>query len=174
MTEIQITDLEKTAEALKAGDEIALTGTVYTSRDAAHKRIFAALDSGKKLPFDIAGSVIYYCGPTQSVPPSVIGSCGPTTASRMDIYAPRLYDMGMLATIGKGNRSEEVRQAIVRRGGLYLCAVGGLGALLSSKITSCEVIAYGDLGCESVKRLSVASLPLYVGIDSYGNTIFDR
>ena len=159
---------------LKAGDTVLVTGTVYTARDAAHKRMTELLDEGKELPFEIKDSLIYYAGPTPARSGMVIGSCGPTTASRMDPFAPRLLDMGLLAMIGKGERSEEVRRAVIRNSALYLCAVGGAGALSSKCITSCKVIAFDDLGCESIKRLTFSRFPLYVGIDTEGNSIFKR
>ncbi|MBQ3527167.1 MAG: fumarate hydratase C-terminal domain-containing protein [Clostridia bacterium] len=172
--EIHTSTLRLLAPTLRAGDLIYLSGTVYTARDAAHKRIFSLIDEGKELPFEIKDSLIYYAGPTPARSGMVIGSCGPTTASRMDPYAPRLLDMGLLAMIGKGERSEEVRRAVIRNSALYLCAVGGAGALSSKCITSCEVIAFDDLGCESIKRLTFSRFPLYVGIDTEGNSIFKR
>lgn len=166
-------DFKKWAKAVKAGEEILLSGTVYTSRDAAHKRIFAAVDSGTSLPYEIEGAFIYYAGPTPSSDRAV-GACGPTTSSRMDVFAPKLYNMGLACTIGKGDRSEAVYDAIRRSGGLYLCAIGGAGALASKAIVSAEVIAYDDLGCESVKKLTIRDFPLYVGIDTFGNSIFKK
>ena len=160
------------ASYVKAGDGILLSGTVYTARDAAHKRIFAAIKNGGPLPFDIKGAFIYYAGPTPAKAGMPVGSCGPTTSSRMDIYAPTLYRMGLSATIGKGPRSSEVTDAIRETGSLYLCAVGGAGALAAKCISSVEVIAYDDLGCESVKKMTVSDLPLFVGIDAKGNSAF--
>ena len=160
------------SRTVRAGDGILLSGTVFTARDAAHKRIFAAVKNGDPLPFDIKGAFIYYAGPTPAKAGLPVGSCGPTTSSRMDIYAPTLYRMGLSATIGKGPRSEKVREAIGESGSLYLCAVGGAGALAAQRITSVEVIAYDDLGCESVKRMTVSDLPLFVGIDAKGNSAF--
>lgn len=165
-------EIKAAAHFLRAGDEILLSGVIYTARDAAHKRIFAALDSGGELPFPLRDAVIYYAGPTPAKPGMAVGSCGPTTSSRMDVYAPRMLDLGLAGMIGKGGRSTAVRDAIVRNGALYLCAIGGAGALACSCITSCEVIAYEDLGCESVKRMTLRELPLYVGIDSAGGSIF--
>jgi len=173
-TEIHTSTLRLLAPTLRAGDLIYLSGTVYTARDAAHKRIFSLIDEGKELPFEIKDSLIYYAGPTPARSGMVIGSCGPTTASRMDPFAPRLLDMGLLAMIGKGERSEEVRRAVIRNSALYLCAVGGAGALSSKCITSCKVIAFDDLGCESIKRLTFSRFPLDVGIDTEGNSIFKR
>ena len=146
-------DLPARAKELSAGDTVLLSGTVYTSRDAAHKRIFELLEKGEQTPYPIRGAVVYYAGPTPTPPGLPIGACGPTTSSRMDVYAPRMLDMGLAAMVGKGPRSPAVCDAIVRNGAVYFCAVGGAGALASKCITSCEVIAFDDLGCESVKRL---------------------
>lgn len=173
MKRINIEEFYKSSENLRAGEEILLSGTIYTARDAAHKRIFSAINSGEPLPFDIKGAVIYYAGPTPAKH-SAVGSCGPTTSSRMDVYAPLLYDMGLAATIGKGDRSAPVYDAIVRNKGVYLCAIGGAGALASKAITSAEVIAYDELGCESVKRMEIIDFPLFVGIDALGNSIFKK
>ncbi len=159
------------ARTVRAGEEILLSGTVYTSRDAAHKRIFTAMQNGEALPYPIENAFIYYAGPTPAKS-GAVGSCGPTTSSRMDVFAPTLYSMGLAATIGKGDRSEAVYDAIRQSGGIYLCAIGGAGALASQAIVSAEVIAYDDLGCESVKRFTVKDFPLYVAIDAAGNSIF--
>lgn len=174
MAEITIKTEELCSRAgeLRAGDSIKLTGTVYTSRDAAHKRIKSLIEKGEKLPFDLKGAVIYYAGPTQAKPGMIIGSCGPTTSGRMDPYAPALMDKGLIATIGKGDRSPAVYDAIKRNGALYLCAIGGAGALYAGAVESCEVIAFEDLGCESIKRLFVKDFPLIVGIDSKGGSLF--
>ena len=161
------------APTLRAGEEILLSGTVYTSRDAAHKRIFQAIADGTPLPYPIEGAFIYYAGPTPAKH-GAVGSCGPPTSSRMDVYAPQLYDMGLTATIGKGDRSKAVYDAIRRDGGLYLCAIGGAGALASRSIVKSEVIAYDDLGCESVKRFTVRDFPLFVAIDTTGGSIFKK
>ena len=169
---ISVDNLRKSIDNLKCGDRILLSGVVYTARDAAHQRIFSLLENGTSLPFSINDSVIYYAGPTQTPPNMSIGSCGPTTSSRMDKFAPKLFDMGMCATIGKGPRSEKVRQAIIRNHGIYLCALGGGGALASKCITKCDVIAFDDLGCESIKKIVLEDFPLIVGIDSKGNSIF--
>lgn len=165
-------DIKTSSSLLHAGDEILLSGTIYTARDAAHKRIFAALDSGGQLPFELDGAVIYYAGPTPAHPGMPVGSCGPTTSSRMDPYAPRMLDLGLAAMIGKGGRNEAVCEAIVRNKAVYLCAIGGAGALACKCITSCEVIAYDDLGCESVKRMTLLDMPLFVGIDCSGGNLF--
>ncbi len=172
LLKIEVSDLKKTIPKLSAGDRILLCGTIYTARDAAHKRLFELLDSGKELPFGVSSSVIYYAGPTPAQPGMAVGSCGPTTSSRMDGFAPRLYDLGLAATIGKGERSAAVSEAIVRNRGVYLCAVGGAGALLARHILSAEEIAFSDLGCESIKIMTVNDLPLYVGIDCIGRSIF--
>lgn len=161
------------AKEVNAGDEILLSGTVYTSRDAAHKRIFEAMKSGETLPYDIKDAFIYYAGPTPAKS-GAVGSCGPTTSSRMDVFAPTLYNIGLAATIGKGDRNDDVYNAIVENGGIYLCAIGGAGALASKAIISAEVIAYDDLGCESVKRFEIKDFPLYVAIDTHGNSIFKK
>lgn len=160
------------AKTLVCGDEILLSGTVYTARDAAHKRINALLDEGKPLPFDLDGATVYYAGPTPEREGKPIGSCGPTTSTRMDVYAPRFLDLGLKCMIGKGNRSEEVIDAIKRNGAVYLCAIGGAGALAASCVKKLEVIAFDDLGCESVKRLEIENFPLYVAIDSTGRSLF--
>lgn len=167
-------ELKEKATLLKAGDRVLLSGTVYTSRDAAHKRIFAALKNGEKLPYDLNGAAIYYAGPTPAPESLAIGSCGPTTSGRMDPYAPTLLDAGLTAMIGKGERSDEVCDAICRNKGVYLCAIGGAGALASKCIKSCEVIAYEDLGCESVKKLEFDNFPLIVAIDCSGGNLFKQ
>lgn len=167
-------DLKKAASSIHARDRVLLSGTVYTARDAAHKRITALLDEGKPLPFLLEGAIIYYAGPTQAPEGLPIGSCGPTTSSRMDIFTPRLLDLGLAGMIGKGARSRPVVDAIVRNGAVYLCAVGGAGALACKCIKSCEVIAFEDLGCESVKKLTVENFPLICAVDAAGNDIFRR
>lgn len=164
--------LREKAQDLKAGDKVYLSGTVYTARDAAHKRIFEHLENGKPLPFNIENSVIYYAGPTPTPEGKIIGSVGPTTSGRMDKFAPSLYDLGVIATIGKGERNPEVIEALKRNKAIYLCAIGGAGALASLSIAECEVIAFDDLGCESIKKLTFNNFPLFVGIDSKGNEIF--
>ena len=165
-------DIENWKMNVCAGDKIYLSGTVYTARDAAHKRIFDLLNSGQELPFPIKNSVIYYCGPTPTPEGFAIGSCGPTTSTRMDSFAPTLYGLSLAATIGKGERNNAVCEAIVENKSLYLCAIGGAGALYAKSIKSCEVIAFDDLGCESIKKLEFDKLPLIVAIDSNGNNIF--
>lgn len=165
-------ELRALCPLLKAGDRVVLSGTIYTARDAAHKRIVAALQSGETLPFDLNDAVIYYSGATPAPPDRPIGACGPTTSSRMDPFAPLLYDCGVTATIGKGERSQAVREAIGRNGGVYLCAIGGAGALAAQCVTACEVVAYEDLGCEAVKCLAVRDFPLIVAIDAAGGSLF--
>ena len=164
--------LREAAPKLIAGDRVLLSGTVYTARDAAHKRLLGLLEKGEKLPFDLQDAAVYYAGPTPTAPGMAIGSCGPTTSSRMDPYAPTLLDLGLAAMIGKGPRNEAVGEAIRRNGAVYLCAIGGAGALAAKCITSCEVIAFDDLGCESVKRLTFCEFPLIVGIDCRGGSVF--
>ncbi len=165
-------NISEWANTLAAGSEILLSGTVYTARDAAHKRINALLDEGKPLPFDLNGATIYYAGPTPEREGRPIGSCGPTTSTRMDVFAPRFLDLGLKCMIGKGNRSDEVVEAIKRNGAVYLCAIGGAGALAAKCVKKLEVIAFDDLGCESVKRLEIENFPLYVAIDSTGRSLF--
>lgn len=167
------TQLIEYTDELKAGDRVLLSGTVFTARDAAHKRIKTMLDNGESLPFDLNNALIYYAGPTPTPEGLAIGSCGPTTSSRMDKFAPEFLDCGLKGMIGKGPRSNEVIEAIVRNKAVYFCATGGAGALASKHITFCEVIAFEDLGCESVKKLEFDRFPLIVGIDSNGNSIFD-
>ena len=164
--------LSEAAGQLHAGDRVLLTGTIYTARDAAHKRLFELLDEGKPLPFPLPGAVIYYAGPTPGQQGMAVGACGPTTSSRMDKFAPRLLKLGLTAMIGKGERSPEVAEAIVLTGGCYFAAVGGAGALIAKCIKSAEVIAFEDLGCESIKRMEVEDLPLTVAIDCNGGNLY--
>lgn len=166
--------LREYAPKLKAGDRVVLSGTVYTSRDAAHKRIVNALNNNEKLPYELKDAVIYYAGPTPAPEGLAVGACGPTTSGRMDVFAPLLLDKGVCAMIGKGERNEAVCEAIKRNKAVYLCAVGGAGALASKCITKCNVIAYQDLGCESVKELEFTSFPLTVAVDCSGGNIFKR
>ena len=161
------------AASFKAGDYVYLTGTIYTARDAAHKRMDEALDRGESLPFDIEGSIIYYMGPSPAREGRAIGSAGPTTASRMDKYTPRLLDLGMGAMIGKGKRSKAVMDAIVRNGAVYFAAVGGAGAILSKCILSSEIVAYEDLGTEAVRRLAIQDFPVVVVMDTLGNNLYE-
>jgi len=171
---LNTSELKDYCHILKTGDKVYLSGTVYTARDAAHKRIFEYLKEGKDLPFAIDGAVIYYAGPTQTPENLAIGSCGPTTSGRMDAYTPKLLDLGLCATIGKGERNCDVIEAIERNSSVYLCAIGGAGALAALSITKCDVIAFEDLGCESIKKLEFDNFPLTVGIDSSGNNIFKK
>ena len=161
------------AKKLKAGDYVYISGTIYTARDAAHKRMYEAVKEGKELPLSVADNVIYYMGPSPAREGQVIGSAGPTTASRMDKYAPTLLDMGLKGMIGKGKRSQAVIDAIVRNGAVYFAAVGGAGALLSKCITSAEVLAYDDLGTEAIRRLTVKDFPAIVVIDSEGHNLYE-
>ncbi len=167
-------ELKEKASTLLIGDKVLLTGYIYTGRDAAHKRFFNLLDKGEQLPFDIKNAVIYYAGPTAAPEGKPIGSCGPTTSGRMDIYSPRLLDEGLGAMIGKGERNQSVVDAIIRNKSVYLCAIGGAGALAADCIKSCEVIAFDDLGCESVKKLYVEEFPLVVANDCFGKDIFQE
>lgn len=169
---INTEELRKYAEILSVGEKILLSGIVYTSRDAAHKRIKTLLDDGKEIPFELSGAVIYYAGPTPAPEGRPIGSCGPTTSGRMDKFAPQFLDLGLCAMIGKGERSKEVKEAIVRNKAIYLCAVGGAGALAAHCIKKCDVIAFEDLGCESVKKLYIEDFPLIVANDCKGGDIF--
>ncbi len=171
---LNVSEIKEMSEKLEAGDRVLLTGTVYTSRDAAHKRIREALEKGEKLPYELDGAVIYYVGPTPTPPGQAIGSCGPTTSSRMDVFSPLFLDRGLAAMIGKGPRNDEVCEAIVRNKAVYFCAVGGAGALLAKSVRTCQVIAYEDLGCESVKKMEIENLPLVVAIDSKGGNLFKK
>lgn len=162
----------ETAESLLAGDYVYLTGPIYTARDAAHKRMIEALDAGKPLPFDMNGASIYYMGPSPAREGRPIGSAGPTTASRMDRYTPRLLDLGLRVMVGKGRRSQEVKDSLVCNGAVYLAAVGGAGALLSHCIKTAEIIAYDDLGPEAVRKLQIEDFPAVVVIDSKGNDLY--
>jgi len=164
---------DKIIETLKTGDKVLLSGAIYTARDAAHKRFFEALDRNEKLPIDIAGQVIYYCGPSPASPGRVIGAAGPTTSSRMDLYTPRLLSMGLKGMIGKGKRSPAVKEAIKECKAVYFGATGGAGALLSKTIQSYEIVAYEDMGPEALSRLIVKEFPLFVINDIYGNDLYE-
>ena len=170
---INVPMTKEKAASLKAGDYVYLTGTIYTARDAAHKRMQEALDKGNELPFDVAGNVIYYMGPSPAREGRPIGSAGPTTASRMDKYTPKLLDMGLGAMIGKGKRSQAVIDAVIRNGSVYFAAIGGAGALLSQRILKSEVIAYDDLGAEAIRKLEIKDFPVVVVIDSEGNNLYE-
>ena len=157
---------------LKAGDTVLLSGVVYTARDAAHGRMAELLDKGEALPFDVKGAAVYYVGPTPERPGTVIGAAGPTTAGRMDAYTPRLLDLGLACMIGKGKRSEAVKEAVVRNGAVYLAAIGGAGALMAGSVKQLDVIAWPDLGCEAVRRLVVENMPLTVLLDPVGGDLY--
>ena len=158
---------------LRAGDSVLISGVLYTARDAAHKRMSAAINNGQALPFDIGDSIVYYVGPTPPREGEAIGSAGPTTSCRMDAYAPGLLDIGLRGMIGKGERSKEVVDAMKRNAGVYFAAIGGAGALLARSILKAEVIAYEDLGTEAIHRLEVVNFPAIVAIDAYGNNIYE-
>lgn len=161
------------AAGLRAGDYVYINGTIYTARDAAHKRMYEALERGEKLPMDMESNIIYYMGPSPAREGRPIGSAGPTTASRMDKYAPSLLDLGLRGMIGKGKRSQAVIDGITRNGAVYFAAVGGAGAILSKAIKSSEVIAYEDLGTEAIRKLEVENFPVVVVIDSLGNNLYE-
>ena len=163
----------ETAVSLRAGDYVYLTGTIYTARDAAHKRMYEAAAAHGELPVDMRNNVIYYMGPSPAREGKVIGSAGPTTASRMDKYAPTLLDMGLKGMIGKGRRNQAVKEAVIRNGAVYFAAVGGAGALLSRSILASEVIAYDDLWTEAIRKLEVKDFPVIVVMDSAGNDLYE-
>lgn len=158
---------------LRTGDTVLLSGTVYTARDAAHKRMMELLDAGEALPFPVEGSAVYYVGPTPERPGQIIGSAGPTTSGRMDAYSPRLLDLGQAIMIGKGARNQAVKEAVVRSGAVYLAALGGAGALMAASVEELEVICWEDLGCEAVRRLTVRDLPLTVILDAHGGDLYE-
>lgn len=157
--------------SLNAGDVVELSGTIYTARDAAHKRITEALKRGEQPPIDLNGAVIYYCGPTPARGGEIIGSCGPTTSGRMDDYAPELIERGAKVSIGKGKRSQAVIEAVKKYCGVYFAAVGGAGALMKSYVLSCKPVAYEDLGCEAIYELNVKDMQLITAVDCRGNTV---
>lgn len=173
MLKLNTSELKEKAHLLRAGDEVLLSGVVYTARDAAHKILTGCIKDGTPLPFDTDGAVIYYAGPTQTPKGQVCGSFGPTTSCRMDAFTPTMLENGVAATIGKGGRSQAVTEAIVKYKSPYFAALGGAGALAASHIKSCEVIGLEHLGCESVKRLVFEDFPLFVATDIYGNSIYD-
>lgn len=173
-TSVSVEGLKEAAMTLDIGDKVLLSGYIYTARDAAHKLIAEMIGNGQELPFDLSGAVIYYAGPTQAPAHLPIGSCGPTTSSRMDVFTPTLLDLGLVCMIGKGERSKEVVAAITKNRALYLCAIGGAGALASKCIKSCEVVAFPHLGCESIKKLYIEDFPLIVAVNGKGNNIFER
>lgn len=170
---IQVPLSDEDAKSLRAGDYVYLTGTIYTARDAAHKRMYEALEQKEELPIEMQQNVIYYMGPSPAREGRPIGSAGPTTSSRMDKYAPTLLDMGLKGMIGKGKRSEAVKDAMIRNGAVYFAAVGGAGALLSKAICSSEVVAYEDLGTEAIRKLEVKDFPVIVVIDCEGNNLYE-
>ncbi|MBQ6806925.1 MAG: Fe-S-containing hydro-lyase [Lachnospiraceae bacterium] len=165
--------MQEDAKKLRSGDYVYITGTIYTARDAAHKRMYEALEKGETLPLDVRNNIIYYMGPSPAREGRPIGSAGPTTSSRMDKYAPSLLDLGLIGMIGKGKRSDAVKEAIIRNGAVYFAAVGGAGALLSKSIKASEVIAYDDLGTEAIRKLEVEEFPVIVVIDSEGNNLYE-
>lgn len=164
---------DEDAKSLKAGDFVFITGTIYTARDAAHLRMNETLDRNEELPISLENNIIYYMGPSPAREGRPIGSAGPTTASRMDKYAPRLLDLGLKGMIGKGKRSDAVKEAIIRNGAVYFAAIGGAGALLSKSIVTSEVVAYDDLGTEAIRKLEVKDFPVIVVIDSEGNNLYE-
>ena len=171
---IQLPFTKENMKLVKAGTNITISGVLYTARDAAHKRMCETLSRGEKLPFEISGATIYYAGPCPSKPGEVIGSCGPTTSERMDAYTPTLLKLGLSAMIGKGDRSDEVLDSMQENGAIYLAAIGGAGALYSDCIKKVEVIAYEDLGPESIKRLEVENMPVTVVVDLFGNNLYRK
>lgn len=161
-------------EKLRVGDQVFITGTIYTARDAAHKRLIQALDKGERLPFKVAGQTLYYMGPSPAKPGQVIGSAGPTTSGRMDVYTPRLLAAGLKAMIGKGSRSVAVKEAIKKYKAIYFAAIGGAGALIAKSIKKAEIIAYEDLGAEAILRLEVEDFPAIVVNDIYGGDLYQE
>lgn len=164
----------ETIKKLTVGTEVLISGVIYTARDAAHRRLVEALDKGDRLPFDLTGQTIYYMGPSPTRPGHIIGSAGPTTSARMDIYTPRLIALGLRAMIGKGGRSPEVREAIKKYKAVYFTAIGGAGALLAKSIKQVEIVAYEDLGAEAIRRLEVVNFPAIVANDIYGDDLFEQ
>ena len=165
---------EADVRSLKAGDEVSITGVIYTARDMAHKRLCEEIEAGRQLPFALEGSIIYFVGPTPARPGRVIGSAGPTTSSRMDAFSPKLIANGLRAMIGKGYRGDEVRDALKKYGAVHLTTIGGAGALLSQHIVAAEVIAYEDLGTEAIRKLQVVDFPAIVGYDAAGNSVYGK
>lgn len=164
---------KEVAKTLKAGDYVYITGTIYTARDAAHARMYETLENNEELPIQMENNIIYYMGPSPAREGRPIGSAGPTTSSRMDKYAPKLLDLGLVGMIGKGKRNDEVKSAIVRNGAVYFAAVGGAGALLSKSITKSEVVAYDDLGTEAIRKLEVENFPVIVVMDCEGTNLYE-
>jgi len=165
---------EADVRSLRAGDEVCVSGTVYTARDMAHKRLCEAIEAGRELPFELEGAIVYFVGPTPARPGRVIGAAGPTTSSRMDPFSPKLFARGLKATIGKGYRDDRVREALTRYTAVHLSTIGGAGALLSQHIVAAEIIAYEDLGTEAIRRLEVVDFPAIVAYDCYGNSVYKQ
>jgi fumarate hydratase subunit beta len=165
---------EKDVRSLKAGDEVLISGTIYTARDITHKRLCEVIDSGKELPFELKGAIIYFVGPTPARPGRVIGAAGPTTSSRMDAFSPKLIAEGLKGMIGKGYRNDGVREALKKYGAVHFSTIGGAGALLSKYIVAAEVIAYEELGTEAVRKLQVVDFPAIVSYDASGNSVYDK
>ncbi len=165
---------DEAIEKLQAGDRVLISGTVYTARDAAHKKLVELLEQGEPLPVDLQGQIIYYVGPTPTKPGEIIGAAGPTTSGRMDSYTPQMLQVGVKAFIGKGARSQEVREALQAHKGVYLAAVGGAAALIKESITACDVIAYKELGPEAMRKLEVEDFPVVVVNDIYGNDLYEQ
>ncbi len=165
---------ETDVRSLRAGDEVLITGVVYTARDIAHKRLCESIEAGRQLPFELEGAVIYFVGPTPVRPGRVIGAAGPTTSSRMDAFSPKLIARGLRAMIGKGYRGSEVRDSLKKYGAVHLSAIGGAGALLSKHIVSAEVIAYEDLGTEAIRKLEVTDFPAIAAYDAAGNSVYEK
>jgi len=164
---------EEKVKTLKAGDRVLISGVIYTARDAAHKKLVALLDENKELPIDVKDAIIYYVGPSPAKPGKVIGSAGPTTSYRMDPYAPRLLDLGLKGMIGKGSRSEAVKESIKKNCAVYFAAIGGAAALMARAVKKAEVVAYEELGSEAIRRLEVEDLPVMVVIDCEGNDLYE-
>lgn len=165
---------DSVVRSLKAGDEVLVSGAIYTARDMAHKRLCELIDAGEELPFPLEGSVIYFAGPTAGRPGQVIGAAGPTTSSRMDAFSLRLIANGLKAMIGKGYRGKQVREALKEYGAVHLATIGGAGALLSKHIVAAELIAYEELGTEAIRKLQVVDFPAIVAYDSFGNSVYDK
>jgi fumarate hydratase subunit beta len=165
---------DEVVEDLKIGDNVLISGTVYTARDAAHKRLVELVDKGEELPFDVKGQIIYFVGPTPAKPGEVIGSAGPTTSYRMNIYTPRLIAVGQKGMIGKGEMGPEVVEAMKKHKAVYMAAVGGAGALISRAITASEIVAYDDLGAEAIRKLTVKDFPVIVALDCHGGNLFEE
>ena len=171
---LDTSNINEWVEILKKGDRVYLSGSIYTARDAAHRKIVDLLNDDKQLPFELQNSIVYYAGPTPSKNNLAIGSVGPTTSSRMDVFTPLLLEKGLKGMIGKGGRNQDVVKSMVENKAVYFAAVGGAGALYSGAVTECEVIAFEELGCESVKKLTVKDFPVTVAIDSFGDSLFER